>query len=498
MAYESVELWLAAAGLVLVIALWLVDRFWVRRNRLSYRVQLDTAVGVAPQGAEAFGLQVVGPDGPVDDASIALVRIRNVGSGDIAPDEFASPLTLEFPGRTVQGFDVTQPTPPDLQDVLATVPKDARGDRLVIDPFPLNRGHSFKLLVRLAGRVGEVRASTYLKGGRLTYDSNRAAPSYRSLAFGAAALLFAGTLTGFVIADAVRPPGICESGELVVTGSTAFEPIMQAAVDDYRGQCPGAEITVASSGSIEGMRDLARDVRREDSPREEQSVRDSVLVMSDVEAEDADLIGRQVGILVFTMVVNEATGIESLTTEQVRALHAGEYRTWADVDPRRGSREPVVLVSRDSQSGTRAVFQEEVLDRLEGGATSTDCETLTRVGETPAADVPVRCEWESTDDLLAEVDANPGAVGYVQLGFDATRYPGVRAVPLDGREASIDAVRDGDYPFWSREQLYTFGIPREDTLLRAFVDYVAGVYLLRPEVQSELVRNGFEPVGAPD
>jgi|GEM_PF-2504293 ABC-type phosphate transport system substrate-binding protein len=498
-AYESAEVWLAAAGLLLVIVLWLVDRFWVRRNRLSYRVQLDTAVGVSPQGAEVFGLQVVGPDGPVNDASIALVRVRNAGSGDIAPDEFASPLTLEFPGRTVQGFDVTQTTPPDLLDVMTTVPKQARGERLVIDPFPLNRGHGFKLLVRLTGRASEVRASTYLKGGRLTYDSGRTAPSYRSLAFGAAALLFAGTLSGFVIADAVRPPGICESGELLVTGSTAFEPIMQTAVDDYRSRCPGAEITVTPSGSIEGMRALVGAARREEDPAatDGPSTRDSVLVMSDVAAEDADLVGRQVGILVFTLVVNEATGVDSLTTEQVRALHAGEYRTWAEADPASGAAEAVVLVSRDSLSGTRAVFQDEVLGRLEGAATSTDCETLVRVGDAPAEDAPVRCEKRSTDEVLAEVDANPGAVGYVQVGFDATQYPGVRAVTLDGREASIDAVRDGAYPFWSREQLYTFGIPGEGTLLRAFVDYVAGVYLLRPEVQPNLVRNGFEPVGAP-
>jgi phosphate transport system substrate-binding protein len=497
MVYESAELWLAALGLVVVVVLWGIDRFWVRRNRLSYRVQLDTAVGVVPQAAEVFGLQVVGPDGPVDDASIVLVRVRNVGSGDIAPDEFASPLTFDFPGREVQGFDVTQTTPPDLRDVLATVPKEARDGKLVIDPFPLNQGHSFKLLVRLRGRADVVRAGTYIKGGRLTYDSGRAAPSYRSLGFGAAALLFAGTLVGYGIAEAVRPPSICRSGELTVAGSTAFEPIMAAAVADYESQCPGAEITVAADGSIEGMRALVGAVRRDETgDGAEPPVRDTVLVTSDVEAEDADLVGRQVGILVFTMIANEATGVESLTADQVQGLHDGRFRTWAEVEPGRGSAEPVVLVSRDSLSGTRAVFQDEVLGRLEGGATSTDCESLTRVGGAPAEDeLPVRCEKRSTDEVLAEVDANPGAVGYVQLGFDAAEYPRVRTVALDGQDASIDAVRQGAYAFWSREQLYTFGIPREETLLQAFVDYVAGEYLLRPEVQPELLRNGFEPVG---
>src|SRR5262245_62744530 len=91
---------LTACTLVATIAGWLIDRYWTRRKRIIYRVQLNTPIGMTPRDARSIvELQLQRAGGIVSNASLTLLRIRNGGSLDIKAADVEQPLTFTFEGR---------------------------------------------------------------------------------------------------------------------------------------------------------------------------------------------------------------------------------------------------------------------------------------------------------------------------------------------------------------------------------------------------------------
>ncbi len=90
----------------------------------------------------------------------------------------------------------------------------------------------------------------------------------------------------------------------------------------------------------------------------------------------------------------------------------------------------------------------------------------------PAASV-VRCELDSTDQVLAAVAATPGAIGYSELNV-AERAKGLHPLTLDGDPPSVDAIENGtsDYPYREIEYAYTYGRPPADSLASSFLTYL--------------------------
>ena len=125
------------------------------------------------------------------------------------------------------------------------------------------------------------------------------------------------------------------------------------------------------------------------------------------------------------------------------------------------------MVSRKAGSGTRRAFQ-RVLGIEEPDLTSDDC--MTR--NTNKSNAPViRCEVESTTDQLKKVDATPGAIGYAEV-VTATKYSNLNIVQLSGSYPDIDPVRDGRYPYWAVEYLYTYGSAGRHSLRSPFLTYM--------------------------
>lgn len=77
------EVVITAVALAVTIALWVVDRVWIRRGKVTYRVHLDAPVDITPGAADEFELEVLDHGRPVEGATIAMVRIRNQGAGHV-------------------------------------------------------------------------------------------------------------------------------------------------------------------------------------------------------------------------------------------------------------------------------------------------------------------------------------------------------------------------------------------------------------------------------
>jgi phosphate transport system substrate-binding protein len=120
------------------------------------------------------------------------------------------------------------------------------------------------------------------------------------------------------------------------------------------------------------------------------------------------------------IVVHPSNSIADLTAAQLRAIWQGRIANWNSLG---GPNLPLTVVARDEDSGAAAIIQAMVLgDRRVTRAA--------RLATTSQAVIDI-------------VSADPGAIGYVSMGYLSSR---VRAVPLDGILPTPETVTSGQYP----------------------------------------------------
>jgi ABC-type phosphate transport system substrate-binding protein len=488
----------AAVGIVASgIMVW-YERRTPRRKRIGYRVQMDNPIGDDVRSGRANRRLGLFDEAPaMVDATLVLLRIENDGSQGIARDDYTGPerhgLTAVFTDRTIRGVSVTQPTDTDhlMDHFTADRGFGYDGNTLRIPRVPLNPREHFKLLVLLSG--GDVGRGIRLYGGLRdgeVHPNRSATPDDTPPLFSRASRLISILLTVCVVTlativvvrDDSRPPIGCERGTLTVTGSTAFAPVIREVAATYERDCEGAHLTVDPHGSTAGIRELAAAgaARKKGSP--------PVVALSDgpKPAGLDELRENRVAVSVFALVVHDDVRLKNLAAADVRRLYRGEIANWDEVG---GPNLPVVLVSRDANSGTRQVFQRRVLGRGEIANSSVDCVHK----DDPTAPV-IRCELDSTDQVLATVAATPGAIGYSELNL-ADRVKGLHPLDLDGAPPSVDAIEHGtsDYPYREIEYAYTYGRPPADSLASSFL-----TYLTRGNGQDVIRTHGHLPCWTPE
>ena len=184
-------------------------------------------------------------------------------------------------------------------------------------------------------------------------------------------------------------------------------------------------------------------------------------------ASDANLDPHPVGVVIFAVVVNRATGVHDLTTEQIQAIYQGKFTNWKQVSPDAADL-PISLVSRTSGSGTRRAFEMKVLKGgFEPQVSSYDCVHKNAVADSAV----IRCEQNTTEQQLQQINQIQGAIGYAEASAAAI-YPNVNLVQLDGSSPDIHRVQDKTYPYWAVEYFYTYGQSSPSVLRSAFLKYV--------------------------
>jgi phosphate transport system substrate-binding protein len=253
------------------------------------------------------------------------------------------------------------------------------------------------------------------------------------------------------------------SGKLTVDGSTALQPLVQAAAAEF-DQANGTQTAVSGGGSGKGLSDANSGAVQ--------------IGMSDVFASQKEttpgqysaLVDHQVAVVGFTLVVsNDLAGkVSNLTSDQIVKIFTGVYTNWSQLG---GPNELISVVNRPATSGTRSTFDKWVLN----GTKETAGSTLTE---------------DSTGAVAAAIKATPGSIGYVSIGFvTGANKSDVTPICIDGAKAVAADISSGNYKFWGVEHMYTKGNanPYEKALIQ---------YLLSDQVQkNDLVRLSYIPVG---
>ena len=131
---------------------------------------------------------------------------------------------------------------------------------------------------------------------------------------------------------------------------------------------------------------------------------------------------------------------------------------------------PITVVSREDGSGTRGAFIE-----LFGIETKNDAgEKVDNTTE----DAEIT---NSTSVMMTTIAGNKGAIGYVSLG---SLNDTVKAVDIDGAEASVDAIKAGEY-----KVARPFNIAVKDDLSDVASDFIT--FIMSEDGQKVVEDNGY-------
>jgi ABC-type phosphate transport system substrate-binding protein len=494
----TLETFLAIAGVIVPIVAFLWEFVLRGRKQLGYRVQMDTTVTdeALSEHAGAWRLLEQASGAPLDDPSIVLLRIENIGMTNIDTHDYAVPdddkigIRINFPGRRVAGMVVTDLSQEFLRDNFGpksglAVHNNGNPLRTVgiieLPKAPLNAHQHYKVLAVLerasndklfrapqvvAGIKGGVRT-----GGIKETQSRTGIPRWVTALI--CSLLMIALAEPFVVDRLTpgRPPLDCAAGTLDITGSTAFQPVIKQAASHYEHTCPGSQINDNEMfGSAQGLEEL-------NNAKNATTLAFSDGVKTD---EQPELLPRPIALLMFTVVINKGAGVRDLSLAQVQKLFAGGITNWDQIG---GNNVPVRIIDRDADSGTRATLEQRVLNQVEPGENSSDC--VNREQGSPNG--VIRCRMSTTTDLLHTVAQTPGAVGYSELGA-AQANNNVFTVSIDGRFATLQNVEDNAYPYWQTEYAYTYSEPQPDSLAASFLRYLTN------QVGMDIIRfNGDSP-----
>lgn len=254
--------------------------------------------------------------------------------------------------------------------------------------------------------------------------------------------------------DSTKTPAASTNDKKTITaaGSTALQPLVKAAADQFMKNNNGVQVNISGGGSFTGLNNVATGA---------VDIGNSDVEVTD-ELKDKGLVDHQVAVAPFLIIVNKDVTVDSLTKAQMKDIFTGKITNWKDVG---GKDQKIAIIGRAKSSGSRATIVKTVMD----GVDFTDAATA----------------QDSTGNLLTGVAQTPGAIGYIDAAYLKDT---VKALKFNGVAYSADAVVSGQYPIYAYEHMFTKG--EATGTAKALIDYI-----LSADFQNNYVEKaGFLPV----
>lgn len=239
---------------------------------------------------------------------------------------------------------------------------------------------------------------------------------------------------GSAEADAATDENI--EGTITMNGSTSMEKFANALNESFMNKYPGVQATVEFTGSGAGIEAVTNGT---------VDIGNSSRALTDEEKANG-LVENVVAIDGIGIVVNPATTVDDVTTDQLKEIYTGAVTNWSELG---GEDSQIVVIGREASSGTRSAF-EEIL------GIEDQCQYAQEI--------------DSTGAVMAKVASTPGAIGYVSIDIiDDT----VKTLKLDGVEPTQETIKDGSYTLQRPFVMATKGeISEQSEAVQALFDYI--------------------------
>ena len=230
------------------------------------------------------------------------------------------------------------------------------------------------------------------------------------------------------------------SGQLQIAGSTTVQPLAEVLSEAFMADNPDVTIDIQGGGSSVGVTSAGEGTV--DIGNASRNVKESEF------EEFPELIVHTIAFDGIAIVTNPDLDLPTLSIDQVKAIFAGEITNYKDVG---GPDGVIVVVSREEGSGTRAAFEELVMES----------------GDTEALITENALLQQSNGQVRTTVSETPNTIAYVSFGF---LDESVNTVAIDGVEPTVENVKSGDYSIFRPLNMLTNGAPNE--LAQAFLDFI--------------------------
>jgi len=253
---------------------------------------------------------------------------------------------------------------------------------------------------------------------------------------------------------------------LTVKGSDTMVHLVSTWAEEYMKTHSGMEVSVTGGGSgtgiaalINGTTDICAASREMKESERARIAQGGSQAVETVVARDG-----------IALVVNPHNPVEELTIEQLRKIYTGAYTQWSQVG---GPAQDIIVLSRESSSGTYVFFQEHVLNKEDYAQTAR--------------------LMPATSAIIQAVTTDRWAIGYVGIGYAVEAGERVKIVRVKADASSpavtpSDAtVKSGEYSIARPLYLYTKGAPTGAA--KGFVDFC-----LSAEGQRIVRETGYVPI----
>ena len=247
------------------------------------------------------------------------------------------------------------------------------------------------------------------------------------------------------------------AGSIVIKGSTTVLPIAQKAAEDFMKMNADISISVSGGGSGNGIKAIIDGTC---------DIADSSRFIKDKEVKLAQERGvlpvpHRVALDCVVPIVHPSNSIADLSVDKLKDIYTGKIKDWKELG---GPSKPIVIISRDTSSGTYEVWNKKVLKK----------EKVT----------PKALLQASNGAVAQAVAKNKFAIGYIGIAY---MNKNVKPLKVNGVEGNATTALNGTFPVSRPLFMFTNGWPTGDAM--AFINF-----LVSPAGQKVVADVGYVPI----